>query len=676
MPQASAPRPARSNPQGAELIGLTCLGSGAAVLIGCALLGQLAPAPTPDTPTAELLRLRHWSSDPVRRREAALLLSARPGVTPQERQRLLRGQGWGRSELAAVVLKQAALAAEDLHDTQRADALWQQLLQRFPQETASADALYSLGRRDRHLRHALLQRFPAHPAALAAAQESAQALHLARWGPRWPGAEPLLRQACQEGGGHRSPRERQQLAMGLAQIGDGPAALRCLGPATADGPLQLSLAKALLRGNDAAQQQAEQLLMTLAQSRPRSPEAQEAATLLAEGLDTGSLARLQQLPAGLRASAPVQARLALERRIPWQGVLHRWPASPSSWELQWQLARDALLKRQWSQANTLLSSLDSRQLPPPLAARQLFWLGYGTLQQGRENEARGLWQQLLARNPGGYYAWRARARLGQAVEPDPRTTPQQHTWPWGHAAQGPWTPLESGNPLIDSLWRLDQSLEAWEHWRHQRGGRAPQAPQELLVEGRLRTAIGDDWIGLGQLDQAHLRLSASSCASQWQRERQLLPRRFPEAFGGAAKAAGVEPALLLAVARQESRFSPTVQSAVGAVGLLQLMPETAAELADGPLSLAQLQDPAQNAKLGARYLAQLLEHWQGNPFLTVASYNAGPGAVEGWLGAGAANVAREPELWVEAIPYPETRLYTKKVLGNLWSYRQGDRPPC
>jgi soluble lytic murein transglycosylase len=152
--------------------------------------------------------------------------------------------------------------------------------------------------------------------------------------------------------------------------------------------------------------------------------------------------------------------------------------------------------------------------------------------------------------------------------------------------------------------------------------------------------------------------------------------RFPEAFSSAARAAGVEPALLLAVARQESRFSPTVQSAVGAVGLLQLMPATAAELAGGPLSTAELQDPGRNSQLGARYLAQLLERWQGNPFLATASYNAGPGAVESWLGADAPAVGREPELWVEAIPYPETRLYTKKVLGNLWSYRQGDRPPC
>ena len=662
----------------APRIGLIALGSGAALMGARSLLQQLPPPLTPDSPTTALLLQRHWSTDPERRREAALLLSARPGSTPQQRQRLLRGQGWGPSPLAAVVLKQSALAAEALQEPLRAQALWQQLLSRFPDQAASADALYSLGRQDPALRRQLLRRFPAHPAALAAAQESGLALHLAQWGPRWPGAEPLLRRACATAGANTPAAARQRLAGGLAQIGDGMAAQRCLGTAAADGTLQLSLARALLRGSDAEQQQADHLLLNLAQRQPSSSEAQDAVALLAESTDAATLQRLAQLPASLRQGPAVQAKLALERQIPWQGVLQRWPAAPASWELQWQLAREALLKRQWPQVHTLLSSLPSRQLPPPLAARQLFWLGYGAAQQGRSNEANRHWQLLLRISPGGYYAWRARARLGQAVDQDPRRPPgpppQANSTP--AAAQGPWTALGSGDATIETLWRLDQPLEAWERWRQQRGGRNPQGPSELLVEGRLRTAIGDDWIGLGQLDQANLRLPASSCAAQWRRERQLNPRRFTAAFNSAAARAGVEPELLLALARQESRFSPTVQSAVGAVGLLQLMPATAAELAGGPVSLSQLQEPARNSQLGARFLAQLLEQWRGNLFLTAASYNAGPGAVQGWQGAGGPNLNREPELWVEAIPFPETRLYTKKVLGNLWTYRQGDRPPC
>jgi soluble lytic murein transglycosylase len=129
----------------------------------------------------------------------------------------------------------------------------------------------------------------------------------------------------------------------------------------------------------------------------------------------------------------------------------------------------------------------------------------------------------------------------------------------------------------------------------------------------------------------------------------------------------------LGVAKQESRFTPGVQSVAGAVGLLQLMPTTAAELAGTPLTTRDLQDPKRNAKLGAQYLRTLLDQWKGEPLATVASYNAGPGAVEGWR---TVDRARMPELWVEAIPYPETRLYVKKVLGNAWSYQREREPAC
>ena len=662
---------------GLALIGLTCLASGAALAAGRQLLLQLAPPLTPQTPDATLQQARHWSVDPERRREAALLLSGREDTAAAERSRLLRGQGWGPSPLAAVSLKQAALAAEASGQLGAAGFLWQQLRDRFPANPASADALYALGRQSSALRRQLLERFPAHPAALAAALEAKQALHLARWGARWPGAEPLLRQSCQRRQPALRTDERQTLAAALAQLGDGEAALTCLGPAPASAALQLSLAKALLHGSGNAQEEGAARLLAVARRQPNSPEAQEAAALLAQQSGASALQALSQLPAPLRDTAPVQARLAQEGQVPWRTVLQRWPQEPSSWDLQWELARKALLQRQWGAASTLLASLDSRLLPAPLAARQLFWQGYSAARLGDPEQATSLWRRLLAISPGGYYAWRARLRLGESVAADPRRTAgagaASAQAPDGSSKPGRagwhWQPLASGNAQLDGLWRVGQPLEAWETWRHRQAGKAPQGPQELLVEGRLRTAIGDDWTGLGQLEQAGLRLGQTSCSNQWQRELQQHPRRFASAFGLAAAGEGLDPALLLAVARQESRFTPAVSSAVGAVGLLQLMPETAAELAGSPQTTADLQDPTRNAALGARYLRQLLDQWQGNPFLAVASYNAGPGAVQGWLGAGAPDVQREAELWTEAIPYPETRLYTKKVLGNHWTYR-------
>lgn len=649
------------------LLAATCLGTGAALLAGRAVLNRL-PAPDPDTSSASLERIRRFAPDPELRREAALLLAARAEGDPQRQRRLLAGQGWGRDPLAAVALKRDALAAAALNRPDAAALRWQQLLQRFPQQPAAADALYALGQQQPALHQRLLQRFPAHPAALAAASERGQAEHLARWGVRWPGAAAALQKACNS---KATGEQRNLLAQGLAQLGDAQAAQRCLKGAAASGATTLAMAEALLRGSDAQVQQAEASLLALARHQPSSPEALDAARLLSEGSGSKNLALVRQLPPRLQGSAPVQARLALTageagNLQPALAVLQRWPKDPATWELQWQLARREALARRWPNTARLLAPERSRDLPAGLAARQEFWLGLSQWELGQRSAARRTWRALLAQHPGGYYGWRAAVRLGRD---DGQVKP---TGP-GSLPRPQWEPLASGSSGLDRLWRLDQRLEAWESWRHQRGGQTPRNGSELLVEGRLRRGINDQWLGLGQLEQAQLRLSAGQC-----RQRQLLEsslREVPLAsvFEQASAKSGVPATLLAAVARQESRFSPNVRSVVGAVGLLQLMPDTAAELAGAPLHGAELEDPQRNAGLGGRYLAQLLERWGGNPLLAVASYNAGPNAVAGWVNP---TLQSQPELWVEAIPYPETRLYVKKVLGNLWSLEGDPSPRC
>jgi soluble lytic murein transglycosylase len=668
---------------------MSCLGSMAALLAGRALLEQL-PGPTPLSSSADLERLRRWSPDPERRREASLLLQGRTD-DPDRRAALLAGQGWGSDPLAAVALKQAALNAEARQRPRQAAALWRQLLRRFPDSPASADALYSLGRNQPALRKQLLSRFPAHPAALAAAveiQDSQEgrlkgALHLARWGPRWHGAQERIEEVCRRG--QPSASQRQALASGLAQLGAGGAALACLGKSGAMAAAQalpvadqLALGKALLPGDADQRRQGISLLLELVRQRPRASEADAAVRLLADEADAPLAAQLRQLPAPWGDSAPVAA-LAL--RPPAVGahppppdpqrlraaltLLRRAPDDPASWDLQWELARSELLANRWSDAETLLGAIDPTRLPPLLAARQRFWLGFSQLKLGQSAAAADTWRTLLRHHPGGYYGWRAALRLGQDdLRLDPARMPD---------VVARWQPLASGDAQLDRLWRLDLRDEAWETWRHQRASRPPEDSAALLVEGRLRQGVGDDWIGMGQLDQAALRLRGDRCDLVSQLEQAQHPPRFLEVFEQQGQRQGVPVTLLLGVAKQESRFTPKVRSVVGAVGLMQLMPETAAELAGGRLSGQALEDPARNAALGSRYLRGLLDQWGGDPLAAVASYNAGPGAVAGWEPQ---RRLREPELWVEAIPYPETRLYVKKVLGNAWSYQRPRYPDC
>ena len=648
----------------------TCLGTGLALLGGRYLLRQL-PQPDPLLASPQLELLLHLAPDPSLRRQAALLLLGRTGEDPRRQRALLAGQGWGFDPLAAVVLKRDALAAASLGQVDGAERLWQQLLRRFANEPAAADGLYALGGQRPALRQQLFRRFAAHPAALAAAVEAGDAVHLARWGVRWPGARTLLRRNCERRGPIPTAAERDQLATGLAKLGDAEAAQRCLRGRAASTTGQLAIAQALLKGGEAETQRGEILLLELAQRLPSGAGGQEAARLLSEGRGPVNLQLVRQLPASLRGSAAVQARLALEPGLAGQGspalgVLRRWPADPATWQLQWELARAALLAQRWRDAQTLLAPELSRSLPGALAARQLFWLGFSQGQLGQRQAARRSWQAVLSQHPWGYYGWRAAVRLGQG---ELALTP---------AADRPlprprWRPLNNGQLAVDRLWRLDQPLEAWEHWRLQRGGQAPETPEQLIVEGRLRRGVGDHWIGLGQLEQAELRLPPGNCQLTAELQTSLAAVPLAANLERAGQRASLAPSLLAAVARQESRFSAAVHSPAGAVGLLQLMPETAAELAGRPLANHELEDPERNANLGASYLSQLLRQWRGNPLLAVASYNAGPGAVAGWRQP---DPQRWPELWVEAIPYPETRLYVKKVLGNLWSLQLARQPHC
>jgi hypothetical protein len=122
----------------------------------------------------------------------------------------------------------------------------------------------------------------------------------------------------------------------------------------------------------------------------------------------------------------------------------------------------------------------------------------------------------------------------------------------------------------------------------------------------------------------------------------------------AAERWGLPAELLHSVARAESSYRPDAISPKGAIGIMQLMPATAAELQADP------RDPAQNVDAGARRLRQLLLQYDGQTGKALAAYNAGAGAVERHNGIP---------------PYPETRLYVQKVLWNYHRLSQGTREP-
>jgi soluble lytic murein transglycosylase len=143
---------------------------------------------------------------------------------------------------------------------------------------------------------------------------------------------------------------------------------------------------------------------------------------------------------------------------------------------------------------------------------------------------------------------------------------------------------------------------------------------------------------------------------------------------------GVDPYLVQALMREESSFNPTAVSGSNALGLMQLLPSTASDVAgwlNRPnFQALQLFDPSTNVTLGTRYLRFLLEFFKGNAMYAVGAYNGGPGAMQGWVSKRPTSLTAEPlsegdpDWFVERIPYQQSKDYIKKVFGSYWVYNR------
>jgi len=148
---------------------------------------------------------------------------------------------------------------------------------------------------------------------------------------------------------------------------------------------------------------------------------------------------------------------------------------------------------------------------------------------------------------------------------------------------------------------------------------------------------------------------------------QRFPTPLKNDVAARAREIGLDPAFVYGLIRQESRFIVDARSGVGASGLMQLMPATArwtAKKLGMPYTSALIADRDTNLRLGNAYLKLVLDDAGGSQALAAAAYNAGPGRPRKWREGPVLDAA----IWVENIPFPETRDYVKKVLWNSCTY--------
>ena len=283
-------------------------------------------------------------------------------------------------------------------------------------------------------------------------------------------------------------------------------------------------------------------------------------------------------------------------------------------------------------------------------ARALYWHGR-VVNETDPAQARLDWTQAFSLDPWGYYGWLSVEQL----DPNARNAVRVVS---AHDAVET-IPATSPDPRVELLMRA---------------GFARYATQALNTTLHPRDASATAWLPFLQR------------ADQWSRvldigvahgdPAALFPRAFPQAFGTVEQS--VDPFLLLALMRRESRFDPDATSPAEAIGLLQLLPKTAKSLAhdldEPPPSLDQLHDPATNVRLGAHYVRLLLDRFR-QPLFMMAAYNGGPASVAQWTRERAGMPLDE---WVERIPFRETRAYVKAVAGAwaAYSWIYGGRRPA
>ncbi|MES9942423.1 MAG: transglycosylase SLT domain-containing protein [Candidatus Thiodiazotropha sp. 6PLUC2] len=160
---------------------------------------------------------------------------------------------------------------------------------------------------------------------------------------------------------------------------------------------------------------------------------------------------------------------------------------------------------------------------------------------------------------------------------------------------------------------------------------------------------------------------------QWNDLELRFPLAHHKTITGQAQGHGIDRAWVYAILRQESAFISDAKSSAGARGLMQLMPKTAKqvarELKHSPLHLDDLFQPDVNIRLGTGYLNKIYRQLQENPVLATAAYNAGPSRVKSWL----PDQPQATDIWIETIPFHETREYLKRVLSYtvIYNYRLG-----
>jgi soluble lytic murein transglycosylase len=311
---------------------------------------------------------------------------------------------------------------------------------------------------------------------------------------------------------------------------------------------------------------------------------------------------------------------------------------------EWRV-RSALYEQNWPNIAAAVSGLTLDELKE---ARWQYWQARVFAVAGHHDDARALY--MKAANDRSFYGFLAADAVSQPYNLTDNPVPL--------AANG-LSELadEKDFQAVIELRALNRDLEAQRQWWFSIG--------KLTKEKRAQAAkLAESW-GWGQIA-----IRTLVKADYWDDLALRFPVRYLEQVQNNALRHNLDPAVVLGVIRQESMLDSKAESSVGAKGLMQVMPRTGRQIAQEIRQNLEtdysLFDPDVNIQLGSYYFKKLLLRFNGHVALAAAAYNAGPAKVAKWLPNAGAMPA---DMWVETIPFRETRKYVASVLSYAIIYQ-------
>ncbi len=587
--------------------------------------------------------------------------------------------------LASHIAVKRAQASEAMGNNDKAQEAWQNILKNYSNQPVAAEALYVLGKSNPEYWNQAIAKFPAHPRT----QEIIRA-SLSK-NPNQPGLLLLLAKhnpVSRETGAIRDilvdkyasqlkPEDWQVIAFGYWETQEYGKA----GKAYANSPRTPRNAYRAGRGYQLGDKRAE-AIAAYQQLLKEFPNAKETGLglrrLAGLSLSQDAIAYLDlviskfpdEAAEALLAKAQILEALGSETSATQarQSVLTQYPNADATAEYRWkvaeQKARDGKFQEAWQWAQPITTNNPDSDVAPEAA----FWVGRWAVQLGRQKEATAAFEHVLAKYPESYYAWRAARLLGWDVGDftTVRNLMPQVTPPQVRAIP------PAGSATLKELYRLGQNLDAWAIWQIELQNRQQPSVAEQFTDGLMRLGVGDHLEGINQVWELGLRETPQE-RSQWQALRSepgywhaLFPLPYMQPIISWSQQRQLNPLLVTALIRQESRFEPKIRSVAGATGLMQVMPDTGSWIAEKiQLKKYNLENPDDNVKLGTWFLDYTHQEYNNNSMLAVASYNAGPGNVSDWL---AKYGLGDPDAFIEVIPFAETKGYVEAVFSNYWNY--------